>query len=62
MSARPGLAVCPLLLLGPALLACEAPSGRFDALDQPPPPLVALGPATPRELLPKITDGVNMEP
>ncbi len=62
MSARPGLAVCPLLLLGPALLACEAPSGRFDALDQPPPPLVALGPATPRELLPKITDGVKKEP
>jgi len=62
MSVRPGLAVCPVLLLGPALLACEAPSGRFDALDQPAPPLAALGPATPREQLPKITDGVKKEP
>lgn len=59
MSARPGPAVRLLLLLGPALLACEGPSGRHDALDQPAPPLLALGPATPRDQLPKITDGLK---
>lgn len=62
MSPRPGLAVCPLLLLGPTLLACEAPSGRFDELDEPAPPLAARGPATPRDQLPKITDGARKEP
>lgn len=63
MSARPGLAVVRLSILsGSALLACEAPSGRFDALDEPAPPLVALGPATPREQLPKITDVTKKAP
>jgi hypothetical protein len=61
MSARPASPSVPSSC-GSALLACEAPSGRFDALDQPAPPLVALGPATPREQLPKISDGVKKEP
>ncbi len=73
MSARPGLAVRPksspllavsssVAVLATAMLACEAPSGRFAALDEPAPPLAALGPATPRDQLPKITDGVKKTP
>lgn len=46
--------VCLGACLGP--VACERSSGRFDELDQPAPPFVALGPATPLEQLPKITD------
>lgn len=45
-----------LLLATATLLACERTSGRHDALDAPAPPFVALGPATPLEQLPKITD------
>lgn len=48
--------VCSLAL---APLACEAPSGRFDALDTPAPPLASLGPATPREQLAKIDAGLK---
>ena len=51
-----------LLILTLAIAACEAPSGRFDALDAPAPPLAALGPATPREQLPKITDAAKPRP
>ena len=47
-----------LLLLATPLLACEGPSGRHDALDVPPAPFVALGPATAVDKLPKITDGL----
>ena len=39
-----------------AVAACERPDGRHDELDAPPPPFVALGPATPMDQLPKITD------
>ena len=44
--------VCALLVLA----ACERSSGKYDALDQPAPPFVALGPATPLEQLPKISE------
>ena len=47
-----------LLLLAIPLLACERTSGQYDALDVPPAPFVALGPATAAAELPKITDGL----
>jgi formylglycine-generating enzyme required for sulfatase activity len=46
----------PLLLAISTSLACERSSSRHDALDAPPPPFVALGPATPLAQLPRITD------
>jgi formylglycine-generating enzyme required for sulfatase activity len=44
-----------LLLL--ALPACQRPGAEHRHLDTPPPPVAALGPATPLERLPKISDG-----
>ncbi len=41
--------------------ACEATDSRYEFLDTPAPPVVALGPATPLSALPKITDGVTPE-
>ena len=49
--------VCVLLVL-----ACERSSGVYDALDQPAPPFVALGPATPLDKLPKISDVAAPDP
>ncbi len=52
MSPRHLTSVCVLL----ALTACERSSGRFDELDQPPAPFVALGPATPIEQLQTVAE------
>jgi hypothetical protein len=52
MPTRTAPAVCVFV----ALAACERPDGRHAELDTPPAPFVALGPATPLDQLPKITD------
>lgn len=44
--------VCVLMVA----LGCERSSGVYDALDEPAPPFVALGPATPLDQLPKISE------
>jgi len=49
--------VCALLVLA----ACERSSGVYDHLDEKAPPFVALGPATPVDKLPKITDAPAAE-
>ena len=49
--------VCALLVLA----ACERSRGVYDNLDEKAPPFVALGPATPVDKLPKITDAPAAE-
>jgi SSS family solute:Na+ symporter len=50
--------VCVLMVA----LGCERSSGVYDALDEPAPPFVALGPATPLDQLPKISDDAGAGP